>query len=242
MPQRRQKASSKLRSRSPRQTVKSPRLAVKRERQQRKEALERERATSEILRAIAESQTDVQPVFDTIVRNAVKLCGGKFANAYRYDGEQLHIVASTHKSVELQKILADFYPARPNERQAAGRAILAKATVKIEDALADPAYDHRFATTGSWRRVLAVPMLRRGEPIGVIAVVWAKPGPVSTRQEQLLKTFADQAVIAIENVRLFTETKEALDRQTATSEILRVISQSPTDTQPVFKLSLIHIS
>ena len=235
MAQRRQKASSKPRSQSPRQREVSARQLLKREREQRKEALERERATSEILRVIAESQTDVQPVFDTIVRNAVKLCGGMFANAYRYDGEQLHLVATTTKSVELRKILADTYPTRPDERHASGRAILAKATVKVKDAVADPAYDHRFAMTGSWRRVLAVPMLRSGEPIGVIAVVWANPGPVSKRQEQLLQTFAAQAVIAIENVRLFNETKEALEQQTAISEVLRVISDSPTDVQPVLE-------
>ena len=97
----------------------SARQLLKRERQQRKEALERERATSEILRVIAESQTDVQPVFDTIVRNAVRLCGGMFSNAFRYDGEQLHLVATTLKSVKALKILADTYPKRPDERQAA---------------------------------------------------------------------------------------------------------------------------
>jgi GAF domain-containing protein len=238
--QRREKASSKLRSRSPRESVESLRRALKRESGERKEALERERATSGILRVIAESRTDIQPVFDTIVRNAIRLCGGMSATAYRYDGEQLHLVATSSKSVELKKLLANEYPMQPHERQAAGRAILAKATIKIEDALADPAYDHRAAIAGAFRRVLAVPMLRSGEPIGVIAVVWAKPGPVSARQEQLLKTFADQAVIAIENVRLFDELKtsnsslrEALDQQTATADILRVISSSPTDIQPV---------
>jgi len=232
---RRRQASPKKRSRSGQQTTEGRRRSLGRERAERKEALERERATSEILRVIAESQTDAQPVFDTIVRNAVTLCGGMFANAYRYDGEQLHLVATTTNSVELRKILADTYPTRPDERHASGRAILARATVKVKDALADPAYDHRFAITGSWRRVLAVPMLRSGEPIGVIAVVWPNPGPVSKRQEQLLQTFAAQAVIAIENVRLFNEAKEALERQTATADILRVISSSPSDVQPVFE-------
>ena len=214
-------------------TADSPRQLLKRERQRRKEALERERATSEILRVIAESQTDAQPVFDTIVRNAVRLCGAMFSNAFRYDGEQMHLVATTHKSVELQKILADMFPMRPDQRHASGRAILTKETVKIKDVLADPAYDHRFAATGAWRRILAVPMSRSGEPIGVIAVVWAKPGSVSKRQEQLLQTFADRAVIAVENVRLFNETKEGLEQQTATSEVLSVIAGSRSDIQPV---------
>ena len=212
----------------------SPRQLLKREREERKEALERERATSEILRVLAESQADVQPVFDTIVRNAARLCGGTYASAFRYDGGQLHRVATTHNRVELEKILADEFPMRPRQQFASGRAILTKATIKIEDALADPAYDRRHAIAGSWRRMLAVPMLRSGEPIGVIVVTWAKPGPVSKRQEELLKTFADQAVIAIENVRLFNETKEALDQQKAMAEVLAVISSSIADTTPVF--------
>jgi GAF domain-containing protein/two-component sensor histidine kinase len=110
--------------------------------------------------------------------------------------------------------------------------------VRLEDALADQDYDQRFPPALGWRRMLGVPMLRQGNPLGVIVVGWAEPGPVSKAQEELLKQFADQAVIAIENVRLFNETNEALEQQTATSEVLQVISSSPGDLEPVFRAML----
>jgi GAF domain-containing protein/anti-sigma regulatory factor (Ser/Thr protein kinase) len=198
-----------------------------------KESLERQTATSEILRVIAGSPDDVQPVFDTIVRNAVALCNGMFANAFRYDGELLHLAASSISAPEARKFLAESYPMPPGKTQMSGRAVLAKAVVWMEDALSDPDYDRRHAQVGGWRRMLGVPMLREGNPIGAIVVAWAEPGAISKVQEQLLQTFADQAVIAIENVRLFNETKEALEQQTAISEILRVISGSPSDVKPV---------
>ena len=116
--------------------------------------------------------------------------------------------------------------------------MLTKSVVRLEDARADPNYDQRFPSAMGWRRMLGVPMLREGEPLGVIVVGWAEPGPVPRAQEDLLKTFADQAVIAIENVRLFEEVQarnreltEALEQQVATSSILRVIASSPTDIQ-----------
>src|SRR5262249_4919774 len=112
--------------------------------------------------------------------------------------------------------------------------ILTGAIVHVEDALADPEYAQDFARAGGWRSMLAVPMLRGVSPIGAILVMRAQPGPFPEAQIALLKTFADQAVIAVENVRLLNETKEALEQQTPTAEILRGISSSPTDIQPVF--------
>ncbi len=126
------------------------------------------------------------------------------------------------------------YPMSPDGTQISGRVILSKAVVVMEDALTDPEYAHSLAIAGRWRRMLGVPLLREGNPLGVITVGWDQPGLVSKAHEELLKTFADQAVIAIENVRLFNETKEALERQTATADILKVISKSPTDVLPVF--------
>ncbi|HZM36970.1 MAG TPA: GAF domain-containing protein [Burkholderiales bacterium] len=205
-----------------------------------KETLERQTATSEILQTIARSQTNVQPVFDAMVRHAARLCNGLLANVFRYDGEKLHFVATSLDSARYRDLLSESYPMAPNRSQMAGRAILAGTVVRLEDALADPEYDQRHAKAGGWRRIVAVPLMRGGSPIGVIVVTWGEAGPVPREHEDLLQTFADQAVIAIENVRLFNETKEALEWQKATAEVLSTISGSMTDAQPVFE-SIVRI-
>jgi PAS domain S-box-containing protein len=199
-----------------------------------KEALEKQTAISEILRVISASPTDVQPVFDAIVRSAVTLCNSKDGAVFRYDGERLHYAAGFDQTPEWVEAVRSRYPMRPEASTIAGRAILGLSVVQIDDVLADPAYEHERAVKGGWRRMLAVPMLREGVPLGVIVVSWPQPGPTPKSQEDLLKTFADQAVIAIENVRLFNETKEALDQLKASAEVLQVISSSVADTQPVF--------
>jgi GAF domain-containing protein len=176
------------------------------------EALEQQTATSAILRVISTSPTDVQPVFETIVRNAVALCGSLFANVFRLDGELLHFVASHNVGPDYVELLRAKYPMRPDSSQVSGRAVLTRSVVRLEDALADPDYDQRFPTTMGWRRMLGVPMLRQGEPLGVIVVAWAEAGPVPKAQEELLKQFADQAVIAIENARLFDGCRRARAR------------------------------
>ena len=205
---------------------------------ERDEALEQLAATAEILRVIRASPADAQPVFETIVRNAVSLCGSLFANVFRFDGELLHFVASHNVGPSYVDLMKAKYPMRPDSSQVAGRVLLTKSVVRLEDALTDTDYDQRFPRAMRWRRLLGVPMLREGDPLGVIVVGWAEAGPVPKVQEELLKTFADQAVIAIENVRLFSETKEALEQQTATSEVLKVISSSPGELEPVFKAML----
>jgi GAF domain-containing protein len=204
---------------------------------ERDEVRQQQAATTEILRVIRASPTDVQPVFETIVRNAVSLCGSLYANVFRFDGELLHFIA-THNMGPDEKIARKKYPMRPDSSQVSGRVVLTKSVVRVEDALTDPDYDQRYAQAMGLRRILGVPMLRDDVPIGVIVVGWAEAGPVPKFQEELLKTFADQAVIAIENVRLFNETEEALERQTATSEVLRVISSSQNELEPVFNAIL----
>jgi GAF domain-containing protein len=200
-----------------------------------KEALERQTATAEILKVIAGSPEDIQPVFDTIVRSFVTLSGGLFGAVVRFDGRLVHFAGAHGFSAEQLEGIRAKYPVAPDDPSvASSRAILTKAPVIIEDIANDPLYDREHAAVAGWRRMIAVPMLREGEPLGAIVSAWAEPGPIPRHQQELLKIFADQAVIAIENVRLFNETKEALERQTATAEILNVIAGSPTSTQPVF--------
>ncbi len=212
------------------------------------EALEQQTATAEILRVISRSPTDVQPVFDTIAQSAARLCEAQFCHVFRFDGERLHFVAHHGLTPEGQAALARAFPRPPDRGSAAGRAVLGAAVAHIPDVNADAEYEFgavaKVATYGS---VVAVPMLREGVAIGTINVARLEPGPFTERQLALLRTFADQAVIAIENVRLFTELEtknrdltESLEQQTATGEILRVISSSPTDVQPVFDLVARH--
>ena len=206
------------------------------------EALEQQAATSEILRVISRSHADVQPVFDTIVDAALKLCAAHSASVFTFDGELIDLAAIASQDEEGAGALRKLWPRPPSRDTAATRAILTRSVVAIPDVLEEP--DFKIGPTSAatgFRSVVCVPLMRDGKPIGVVGVGRSEPGPFPEKLIELLKTFADQAVIAIENVRLFTELQqrnrditEALEQQTATNEILRVISQSPTDVQPVF--------
>ncbi len=214
------------------------------------ETLEQQTATGEILRVISSSPTDVQPVFDSIVASAVRLCDASFGGLLRFDGELLHVAAAHNVEPEGLAFFHRLFPIRPTPDIAIGRAILERAVVHFEDVLREPYNPVREAARAAlgYRAWLAVPMLRDETRLGVIFCWRREPRAFTDKQIELLKTFADQAVIAIENVRLFTELQEknqaltkahaqvteALEQQTATSEILRVISSSPTDIQPVF--------
>jgi GAF domain-containing protein len=211
-------------------------------------ALEQQTATSEILRVISSSPTDVQPVFDAIVRAAVRLCQAVQSNVQLFDGQLMHFVAAHNIGPAAMEMVQRIYPMPPNRNQTGSRAILDNAVVHVPDVLEDPEYLHELAVQGGWRGVLSVPMVGKGRPIGAITVTRMEPGLFSDTEIALLQTFADQAVIAIENVRLFTELQEknraltqahaqvseALEQQIATADILTAISSSPNDTQPVF--------
>jgi GAF domain-containing protein len=206
------------------------------------EALEQQTATAEILRVISRSQTDVQPVFDTIARSAVKLCDGLFSALFQFDGELLHRVAQHNYTPEALEELQRVFPARPTRALFSGRAILERAVVHIPDSEVDPEHQHRALRRAiGWRSGLFVPMLREGAPIGVIEVARAEPGPFSNSEIELLKTFADQAVIAIENVRLFKELEartgeltRSVDQLTALGEISQAVS-STLDVETVLQ-------
>ena len=203
------------------------------------ETLEQQTATSDILRVISSSPTDVQPVFDTIAQNARRLCDAEFCAVFRYDGRLLHFVAHDGVTAEGVEAWNRLFPVAPGRGSGAGRAVLSGAVEQVPDVAADPEYSFgELARIVTFRSLVAVPILRDGHPIGAITVNRSQTGVLPTRQIDLLKTFADQAVIAIENVRLFKELEvrnrdltETLEQQTATGEILRVISSSP-DRRP----------
>ncbi len=197
------------------------------------EALEQQTATSEILRVIASSPTDLQPVFQTILDNGVRLCEAQNGAVFRFDGEVFRAVVANNISAALQAY-TESTPIRPGRESALRRVGLEKRTVHIPDMLADPEciVPEPYKEEGM-RTNLAVPLLKENELIGAIAIHRHEVRPFTENQIRLLETFASQAVIAIENVRLFQELTEALEQQTATSEILGVIASSPTDIQPV---------
>src|SRR5262245_3668777 len=198
------------------------------------EALEQQTATSEILRVISQSQTAVQPVFDTIVRSAARLCDGLFSGLYRLDGELIHQVAQHNYPPEGLDAARRFFPAPSSRALVAGRVVLEGAIVHLPDTELDPEYQPQLMSRAiGVRSMLGVPLLREGVPAGAIVVGRAEPGPFSDSQIELLKTFADQAVIAIENVRLFTELQartgeltQSVEQLTALGEVSRAVSST----------------
>ncbi|MEO6409178.1 MAG: GAF domain-containing protein, partial [Burkholderiaceae bacterium] len=202
-----------------------------------REALETQTATADILKVISQSPTEVQPVFDAIAERAKQLCGAIVSGVSRYDGQLVHLVAYNGVSPEVDAAVRARFPMPPSRASITARAVLERAPVQIEDVLADPDFAGTLkdaAADAGYRSNLSVPMFKDGAVVGSITVCRAETGRFPDRQIQLLQTFADQAVIAIENVRLFNETKEALEQQKASAEILSVISSSVADTAPVF--------
>jgi signal transduction histidine kinase len=197
------------------------------------EALEQQTATSEILRVIASSPTEIQPVLDAVAESAARLCGASDANIRLREGDALRSVASYGPLPYDAVFLV-------NRGTAAGRAVVDGQTVHVDDYAAKSEDEFpegkEVVQRLGFRTVLATPLLRESVAIGAIVIGRIDVNPFTDKQIKLLETFADQAVIAIENVRLFQELKESLEQQTATSEILGVIASSPTDVQPVLNV------
>jgi GAF domain-containing protein len=206
------------------------------------ESLEQQTATSDILRVISGSPTDVQPIFDAIVRSASRLCGSEYAIVTRYDGELLHLAAQHNARPGTADRTAKFFPQLPRREMIATRALVDSAVVHVPDIEIEELEPsvREFYRRIRLRAAVAVPMIYEGRPIGVVGVSRGTAGPFSDRQIDLLRTFADQAVIAIENVRLFTDLQasnrdlsESLQQQTATADVLKVLSRSTFDLQSV---------
>ena len=222
---------------------------------ERDEALEQQTATSEVLRVISASPGELEPIFQAMLERAVRICGAKFGNIYRWDGDALHLLAS-HNMPSAYAEHRRRSPLRFNEMPESGRRMIAtKGPIQVNDISALPEYVEQrnpavvaAAELGGIRTILNVPMLKEDELVGAFIVSRQEVQPFTDKQVALVQNFATQAVIAIENARLLNELRErtddltertddlteALEQQTATSEVLQVISSSPGDLEPVF--------
>src|SRR5262249_40922547 len=210
-----------------------------------RESLQQQTATADVLKVISRSTFDLQTVLDTLVQSAVRLCEADMGAIDRQQGGELQQVASYGQPPAMMAYM-ETHPIPPGRGSVVGRTILEGEPVQIADVLADPEFKlSEAAKIGGVRTMLGVPLLREGMPIGIMILQRKTVRPFTDKQIELVTTFADQAVIAIENVRLFDEVQartrelsEALEQQTATAEVLRVISSSPGALEPVFQAML----
>ena len=200
------------------------------------ETLEQQTATADVLKVISSSLNDLRPVFETIGHRAEKLCDADISVISMVDDDQIHLVSIHGVTEEGIEAVRRVYPMRRDGETLTARAIRSSTVCHVPDVLSDPLYQTKDAARVSgFRAGLAVPMIREGQVIGAIFVSRKQAGLFTDAQVQLLKTFADQAVIAIENVRLFNETKDALAHQTATADVLKLISRSTFDLRTVLQ-------
>ena len=201
---------------------------------ERDEALEQQTATADVLKVISQSAFDLQPVFNKMAENAVRLCEAERGYIFRYDGKFLRLAASYNVGPEVREFIAR-NPIAPGRHSIAARAAFERRTVHVADVQSDPeaGYAHAMRNIELFRTVLAVPMLKGDDLVGAILIYRLEVKPFNDRQVALVETFASQAVIAIENARLLSELRESLQQQTATADVLKVISRSTFDLQVV---------
>ena len=206
------------------------------------ESLQQQTATADVLKVISRSAFDLQPVLETLVKSAARLCEADSAFVYQRNGDVFRLAATCGFSAEYEDFMKPQL-VKPSRGTLAGRTALDARMVHIPDILADPEYTwHESQARGGYRTMLGVPMLREGFPIGIFAMTRSTVKPFTNKQIALLQTFTDQAVIAIENVRLFDEVqartedlRELLQQQTATADVLKVISRSAFDLETVLR-------
>jgi signal transduction histidine kinase/putative methionine-R-sulfoxide reductase with GAF domain len=200
-----------------------------------RESLQQQTATAEVLKVISRSTFDLQTVLNTLVQSAARLCEADHALLFRRHGETCYLAANHGRSRDFEEYFKQ-HPIRIDRGSLAGRTAIEGKVVHIPDALIDPEYTMtELMRLDAFRTMLGVPLLREGSPVGVITLTRATVRPFTRQQIDLVTTFADQAVIAIENVRLFDELRESLQQQTATADVLKVISRSAFDLKSVLQ-------
>ena len=201
------------------------------------EALEQQTATADVLKVISRSQFDLQLVLDTLIETAARLCGAKRGVIFKQDGDLYRGTAFYSASAELIDFIRS-HPIAPGRHTITARVALERRVIHVADLQQDKEYAYALRDTEPIRTELGVPMFRDGDLVGIFILYKLKVEPFTARQIELVRAFADQAVIAIENARLLNELKQSLEEQTAASEVLQVISSSPGDLQPVFDAML----